>query len=62
MCLLDAVDVSHTHDFFLDAQQDAYGKLLAFIDTTDHYHTDRLYGLLPSEGRVDVVDTILYAR
>lgn len=27
-----------------------YEKLLQFIDTTDHYSTDRLFGLLPSDG------------
>ncbi|KAI0925948.1 hypothetical protein AcW1_008241 [Taiwanofungus camphoratus] len=30
-------------------RQKMYSKLLHFIDTTGHYHTDRLYALLPSE-------------
>jgi hypothetical protein len=25
-------------------------KFLTFIDTTNHYETDRLFGLLPSDG------------
>ncbi|PCH42287.1 rab guanyl-nucleotide exchange factor [Wolfiporia cocos MD-104 SS10] len=32
-----------------DRYRGAYAKLIRFIDTTDHYHIDRLYGLLPSE-------------
>ncbi|GBE87785.1 Vacuolar morphogenesis protein [Sparassis crispa] len=32
-----------------DLGQTAYAKLLRFIDTTDHYQVDRVFGLLPSE-------------
>ena len=28
-----------------------YAKLLSFIDTTNHYRVDRLFGLLPTDGR-----------
>ncbi|KAM5530078.1 hypothetical protein V8D89_016261 [Ganoderma adspersum] len=31
------------------ARKATYEKLLQFIDTTDHYSTDRLFGLLPSD-------------
>ncbi|KZT07657.1 uncharacterized protein LAESUDRAFT_742773 [Laetiporus sulphureus 93-53] len=31
-------------------RQSIYSKLLHFIDTTNYYHTDRLYAILPSEG------------
>lgn len=30
-----------------------YLKLLKFVDTTDIYRTDRLFGLLPGNGEVD---------
>lgn len=36
--------------YSLVIRQKMYSKLLHFIDTTGHYHTDRLYALLPSEG------------
>lgn len=29
-------------------------KLLHFIDTTSYYETDRLFGLLPSDGMVHI--------
>ncbi|OCH95424.1 hypothetical protein OBBRIDRAFT_816580 [Obba rivulosa] len=32
-----------------ELQQKMYTRLLNFIDTTHYYHTDRLYGLLPSD-------------
>ena len=32
------------------ARKMAYEKLLEFIETTDHYSADRLFGLLPSES------------
>lgn len=35
---------------FTEKHKEAYGKLLHFIDTTNHYQPDRLYGLLPSDG------------
>ncbi|EEB96226.1 hypothetical protein MPER_04672 [Moniliophthora perniciosa FA553] len=34
------------------SRQDLYAKLLTFIDTTDYYRVDRLYGLLSSEGPI----------
>ena len=33
-----------------EKHEEVYAKLLRFIDTTDHYRPDRLYGLLPSDG------------
>ena len=33
----------------IDKRAEVYAKLLKFIDTTEHYRPDRLYGLL-SEG------------
>ena len=33
-----------------ELQKEFYSKLLHFIDTTDHYRTERLYGILSSEG------------
>ncbi|KAF9647158.1 hypothetical protein BDM02DRAFT_3170498 [Thelephora ganbajun] len=32
------------------SRSEAYTKLLTFIDTTETYQTDRLFGVLPSEG------------
>ena len=29
-------------------------KFLTFIDTTNHYETDRLFGLLPSDGTLQI--------
>lgn len=34
-------------------------KLLQFIDTTSHYQVDRLFGLLPSDGEYQSLDTNL---
>ncbi|KAH0832904.1 vacuolar sorting protein 39 domain 1-domain-containing protein [Lanmaoa asiatica] len=34
-----------------DKHKEVYGKLLKFIDTTEHYRPDRLYGLLSEGGR-----------
>jgi hypothetical protein len=37
--------------YFIEASRsEAYATLLTFIDTTVTYQTDRLFGLLPSEG------------
>lgn len=33
-----------------ELRQTMKDKLLKFIDTTDHYETGRIFGLLPSEG------------
>ena len=35
---------------FIEKHEEVYAKLLRFIDTTEHYRPDRLYGLLPSDG------------
>ena len=35
---------------FTESRDEAYGKLLLFIDTTIHFSVDRLLGLLPSDG------------
>ena len=36
------------------SRSEAYAKLLDFIDTTGIYQTDRLFGLIPSEGYQDL--------
>lgn len=37
---------------FAESRKTWYNKLLHFIDTTNYYSTDRLFGLLPSEGQL----------
>lgn len=41
-----------------DGRAEVYAKLLKFIDTTEHYRPDRLYGLL-SEGRLPFLRAFL---
>lgn len=38
----------------LEAEHILYSKLLKFIDESRHYHIDRLFGLLPSDGKVSM--------
>lgn len=35
----------------IDKRAEVYAKLLKFIDTTEHYRPDRLYGLLSEGGQ-----------
>lgn len=34
------------------SEHDLYMKLLDFIHESKHYHIDRLFGLLPSDGKL----------
>lgn len=49
------VDTSRTKTYAhtsmaVDTRQAMKAKFLLFIDTTNHYEVDRLFGLLPSDG------------
>lgn len=43
-----------THAASADARRAAKDKLLHFIDNTNCYETDRLFGLLPADGMLFV--------
>ena len=40
-------------------QKESYAKFLHFINTTNYYRTERLYGILSSEGGAYFVDHCL---
>ncbi|OJT15140.1 Vam6/Vps39-like protein [Trametes pubescens] len=42
-----------------DGRKEAYGKLLQFINTTERYSADRLFGLLPSEDLFEAKAVLL---
>lgn len=46
-CIAVLIHYSNT----IDAHQQAYDKFLRFIQSSDIYRVDRLFGLLPSEGK-----------
>ena len=37
-------------DCGIDLRKEMKEKLLSFLDTTQRYETDRLFGILPSDG------------
>ena len=44
----------------VELEKEFHSKLLHFIDTTHHYRTERLYGILSSEGNILVRNHKLY--
>jgi Vam6/Vps39-like protein vacuolar protein sorting-associated protein 39 len=41
-------------NFTIASEHALYSKLLKFIDESQHYHLDRLFGLLPSDGKLSM--------
>lgn len=54
---------SHLHHLRgTETRQQMKAKLLHFIDTTDHYEVDRLFGLLPSDGMLTMTVAVPFAK